>query len=375
MISKFINTTLQGHVLDVLKPFPDECFDMIMTSPPYWSLRKYECDPVIWDGDPSCNHEWGDPQKSYKQSGGKPNCRERSRHISYHHTCNKCNAWRGNLGNEPNFDLYLKHLCSIFDECYRVLKKEGTCWVVMGDTYWTAKGSCFNPGGGKNSFNKDNNKKAFPLHRGNRSDIPGYPIKSLCMIPSRFSINMIDHGWILRNDIIWHKPNAKPNYAYDRFTHDYEHIFFFTKSDKYYFEQQYEPQSPNTHSRGKNPKTTDRFKEKCSRINGTIAHKDWQEKTPDMKLSRGKIKRSVWSISKSTSTVAHYAIYPERLIEDPMRAGCPVGGIILDPFMGSGTTARVALRLRRKFVGIELSESYNGIIDKKLSKPLQIEAL
>jgi len=106
-----------------------------------------------------------------------------------------------------SFQEYIIRLCDVFDEVKRVLKKEGTCWVNMGDTYWSAKGSCFNPGGGKNSL-ETRKREVYPLNRGNRSDIPWLESKSFCQIPSRFAIEMCNRGWILRNEIIWHKPNC-----------------------------------------------------------------------------------------------------------------------------------------------------------------------
>ena len=173
-----------------MKDFNDCCIDCVITSPPYWGLRDYKTE--------------------------------------------------GQLGLEPTFQEYINKLMAIFDQIKRVLKKEGTCWVILGDTY---------NGNTKGNHNRSNHgsheKWNLQPSRPNNNDLIK-PIskdieeKSLLMIPQRFAIAMLDHGWILRNDIIWYKPNCMPSSATDRFTVDYEHIFFFTKSQNYYFETQYE---------------------------------------------------------------------------------------------------------------------------------------
>jgi len=182
---------IQGDCLEVLKTLPSESVDCVMTSPPYWALRDYGVE--------------------------------------------------GQLGLEPTFQEYINKLCDIFDEVKRVLKKEGTCWVNISDTYSGNKeGKTDNK---VSNYLKDTTKN---LHkkRGN------YPDKCLCCIPDRFKIEMVNRGWICRNEIIWHKPNCMPSSVKDRFTVDFEKIFFFTKSKKYYFETQYEPlQAPETTKR------------------------------------------------------------------------------------------------------------------------------
>jgi site-specific DNA-methyltransferase (adenine-specific) len=184
-------------------------------------------------------------------------------------------------------------------------------------------------------------------------------------IPSRFAIEMIDRGWILRNEIIWHKPNAMPQSVKDRFSVDFEKLFFFTKSKRYYFEQQFEDLAPST--------ATD----------GRMDRKAWAEKRPARGFPGGnhqngggmlkpygeqRNKRSVWTISTKGFPEAHFAVYPEDLVETPILAGCPIKGIVLDPFFGSGTTGAVALRLDRKYIGIELNPEYIELAEKRLAK-------
>lgn len=223
----FINTVLCGNSIVVLKKLPDECVDMVITSPPYWALRNYSTIPQVWDGDPGCEHDFiltakaGDIRFRGSNSivgnyrnpeiysgGGKSNF------------CSKCGAWLGELGLEPDISLYIKHLCDIFDEIKRVMKKEGSCWVNMSDTY-SNTGSNSQPD--HMSFGKltESGYKT----KGHRAN--GLPPKCLCCIPDRFKIEMITRGWICRNEIVWHKPNCMPSSSKDRFTVDYEKLFFF----------------------------------------------------------------------------------------------------------------------------------------------------
>ena len=326
------NKIFLGEALQVLKDLPKESIDMCITSPPYWSLRDYHVDGVIWNEDKSCNHEF---IKSF---------------------CKKCNAWRGQLGLEPNFDLYIKHLCDIFDEVKRVLKNEGTCWINLGDTY---------AGSGVHSLKNANKglegrkikEKAFPK-KGQKpqwSKFP-YPSKCLLMIPLRFAIEMINRGWILRNVIIWHKSNAMPSPAKDRFTVDFEYVFFFSKSKKYYFHQQREPHKDTSLKRLKYQWKGHR--EPMSSYQSIDIKKMCH---PD-----GRNKRCVWTIPTSAFRGKHFAVYPPSLIETPIKAGCPEQGIVLDPFMGSGTTALVALKQNKKFLGIELNPNYIEIAEKRI---------
>ena len=211
------NKIFQGDAIKVLKTFPDKCIDMMMTSPPYWSLRDYQTSDVIWGGDKDCEHDWNSkdrkihsgvtkstPQASIDKKGGFATDWKTTDHF-----CSKCGAWRGQLGLEPSFELYIKHLCDIFEEVKRTLKDDGTIWINIGDTYYTKRGSSFlndNLGGNnveKSGLDKANNLRGRP-HEYMQS-------KSLVGIPFRFALEMISRGWILRNTIIWHKNNVMPS--------------------------------------------------------------------------------------------------------------------------------------------------------------------
>lgn len=297
MINKHINKILKGDALSVLKTLPDESIDMCMTSPPYWALRNYEVP--------------------------------------------------GQLGLEPTFQEYINKLCDIFDEVKRVLKPKGTCWVNLGDTY----------GGSAGGYHPHPNELRVNKHQIARKSA-GFD-KCLLQIPSRFSIEMCNRGWILRNEIIWHKPNGMPISAKDRFTVDFEKLFFFTKNEKYYFEQQLEKAKMNRWGGNKfQLKSGYKYKNKAA-----IRIRDRKNMMPEKRN-----KRCVWAINTEPYSDAHFAVYPEKLCYTPIKAGCPEGGIVLDQFIGSGTTAKAALKLNRKYIGIELNPKFIKLTKLKLSQ-------
>lgn len=219
--------------------------DCVITSPPYWSLRDYEIPASVWDGDPKCEHKWDRNEKivrfnDSKWIGGNEVIEEKDLHkfkTRGDSFCFECGAWKGVLGLEPTFEMYIKHLCDIYDLVWQVLKDSGTNWVNIGDSYSTISGSNFQD-------NKIDHNKPGKTSKSNqlRKKLK-IPQKCLLMLPQRFAIEMINRGWILRNVIIWHKPNAMPSSAKDRFTVDFEYVYFFVKKKKYYFEQQFESSS------------------------------------------------------------------------------------------------------------------------------------
>ena len=321
------NTIYQGDALEVLKTFPDESIDMVMTSPPYWSLRDY--------------------------------------------------GVAGQLGLEKTFQEYIIKLCDIFDEIKRVLKKEGTCWVNLGDSYSnSSKG-----GDSENMYAKRHTEfgKISDIRRhGKPTRVKDLPPKSLCNIPARFSIEMQWRGWILRNEIIWHKPNCMPSSVGDRFTVDFEKLFFFVKNKKYYFEKQYEPQLEISKKRmeaGFNENQDFNYKK---RLTKNFNNKDVSaqvRENHDVHNSfnpLGRNKRTVWSINPKGFSEAHFATYPEKLCVTPIKAGCPKGGIVLDPFMGAGTTGLVAKNLGRNYIGIELNPDYIKIANQRLNQQILV---
>jgi len=419
------NKIIKGDALQVLKTLPSESINCIMTSPPYWALRDYGSEVKgVWDGDEGCNHDWKEEITSQSNmSGGKGHLQDGnvgSFAVDYHQRetksgfCNKCGAWKGQLGLEPTFDLYIKHLCDIFDEAKRVLRKDGTCWINIGDTYCGGhaggsthpKGSSVVNSGGV----PQQTKEGRPA--GNLGNT--YTEKCLISIPARFQIEMINRGWILRNTIIWHKPNCMPSSVKDRFTVDFEYLFFFVKNKKYWFETQREPHKNESIERTKH--SWDGHREPMSAYVGMDMSK--------MCHPEGRNKRAVWQICPQPFPESHFAVYPEELCETPLKAGCPKyvckkcgkarekvyerknkdykkredcateqyskshhndkvqfiekgltdcgcnvgfeGGIVLDTFFGAGTTGLVALKQSKKFIGIELNQEYIDIAMKRL---------
>lgn len=311
---------------------PDNSIDCIVTSPPYWQLRDYGFSPILFGGRQDCEHDFDD-----------------------YAICRSCGGWLGQLGQEPSREMFLEHLVGIFDECRRVLKSTGTLWVNLGDSY--SKLNKYNRTDdwppGKNTHCLKTLRVDLSMHR--------VPHKSLCNIPGLFAEMMILRGWILRNEIIWHKPSAVPTPVKDRFTVDFEKVFFFAKSPKYDFRQQFEPYAGSTYGRYKRGFNTEDEKSKVYRELGYPAG------VKEIN-SQGRNKRTVWRITTEISHEKHYAPYPQKLIETPIEAGCPPGGVVLDPFLGSGTTALVARRLGRHYIGIEPNPEYVAIARSRLER-------
>lgn len=359
------NYIAKGDCLELMKQLPDESIDMVITSPPYFNLRDYGVE--------------------------------------------------GQIGNENDFGSYIDNLISVFNEVHRILKDGGSCWVNIDDVY---------------------------------SD------QSLQCIPDRFKIKMVESGWICRNEIIWHKPNAMPSSAKTRFNNDFEKLFFFTKKKKYFFTTQYEPlksapPKKNTNNKGtlgkyasaeqeasvrqgmtkkrgekivmvrknlppqnefvsflRSRTTIDALVENSQLKRSKIEHwfrkdntgfsypsvEDWNEikwllddwsedfqsidkgltdvtfETDDIlkNVHKGRIKRAVWSINTKPFKGYHYAPFPEDLVKTPILACTAEGDIVLDPFSGSGTTAVVAKKLNRNYIGMDLNEAYVDIACERL---------
>lgn len=246
----------------------------------------------------------------------------------------------GQLGGENNFKDYILKLADIFDECKRVLKDTGSLWLNLGDKYQDGK---------------------------------------LLGMPWRVALELQDRGWILRNDIIWHKPNAMPHSAKNRLTTDHEYIFFFTKQEKNYFydqdsiREEHVTFSENSKMKGgknhfgKNGGTPEKGK---NGGNSNLHNGRWDQAFHP----NGRNKRTVWNVPLSKFREAHFAVFPEKLIEPCVLAGCPINGVVLDPFFGAGTTGVVATRFGRKYIGLELNPNYVEIAKKRLVN-IQIDLL
>ena len=204
-----------GNNLTVLKSLPSKSIDTSITSPPYWNLRNYGSEPEIWGGNENCDHEWTNKIsfKGHKPNHGNgsntltmSNVTKESQKINWSsgQFCNKCNAWKGELGLEPTPELYIEHLVMIFREIRRILKSYGTCWVNIGDTYASTSGGFGNPKYKGLHKQSDGLNEATQFYRPNPKDY-GYKDKDMIGIPWMFAFAMRDDGWYLRQDIIWAK--------------------------------------------------------------------------------------------------------------------------------------------------------------------------
>jgi DNA modification methylase len=297
-------TVYHGDCLQVMKQLPDKSIDCVITSPPYWQLRDY-----------GFSDQWG---------------------------------------LEPTYQEYLNNLWALIDEIWRVLKDAGTVWVNLGDTYETISGAMMD---GKFGEKNTNNQKFIQ---------PKSIHKCLLLIPHRFAIGCIDRGWILRNDIIWAKRNAMPESVTDRFSKKHEYIFFMAKQQKYYFDLDQVRDKIKDESILRAQYGYKENKSAGTRMAGVTnkSYKDFKNS-----YDKGKNPGSVsdfWDINTKGSSDNHYAAYNFDLINKPIIAGCPEGGIILDPFCGTATTGKRALQLKRKFIGIDGKLEYCKIAKENL---------
>ncbi len=259
------------------------------------------------------------------------------------------------LGQEQTPEKFIENLVNVFKEVKNVLTDDGTCWVNLGDSYYN-----YRPGKGqtypKQSVSKSN--QDLPESSAKRgTKLKGLKEKDLIGIPWMFAFAMRADGWYLRQDIIWHKPNPMPESVRDRCTKAHEYIFLFSKNKKYFYDNEAikEP--------AKDWGTRDR-------TNGKY-HNEGTGLQPHSGLTKSyekRNKRSVWSVTKKPYKGAHFATYPAELIEPCILAGSEQGDIVLDPFMGSGTTAAVAKSLGRNYIGCELHEEYGDLIQKRIDE-------
>ena len=292
-----INTILQGDTLTELKKLPDESIDSCITSPPYWGLRDYGVD--------------------------------------------------GQIGLEKTPEEYVVKMVEVFREVKRVLKKEGTCWLNLGDSYATTKVG--NTETRKNSTRVTNSFKKEKPESLKSKDLVG--------IPWRVAFALQADGWYLRQDIIWAKPNPMPESVTDRCTKSHEYVFLLTKSPKYYFDN--EAIKENTITNDNSNRDRDN-----SKLNNTPG----RTKMAGLKTNNyeKRNRRSVWTINTKPFREAHFATFPEDLIMPMVLAGCPKNGLILDCFMGAGTTGVVAKKLGRNYLGIELNEKYVKMANERI---------
>ena len=300
--------------LEGLKQMPSDFVDCCVTSPPYYGLRDYGVD--------------------------------------------------GQIGLEKSPMDYINRLTEVFMEVFRVLKPDGTLWLVIGDSY---------AGGNKGAARYPDNAKKWKqgTNKGTVGNCTAYKYvtdckdKDLIGIPWMMAFALRERGWYLRQDIIWHKRNPMPESVTDRCTKAHEYIFLMSKNARYYFNKEAisEPASYPPPLNKLNINKSTRYGGKKYTMNSDIFSRTKSGNAYEYTGKRNK--RDVWSVSISREQNAHFATFPEQLITPCILAGCPKDGIVLDPFMGSGTTAMVARKYQRHFVGFELNPDYIDIINKK----------
>lgn len=317
-----INVIYNSGCLSGLKNIPDNSIDCCVTSPPYYNLRDY-------------GHE-------------------------------------DQIGLEKTPEEYIQKLVDVFREVKRVMKNDGTLWINIGDSYNGSGKAGNNPNywGKHTAFGKLANKSTF-----------GYPVKvtsckpkDLIGIPWMLAFALRADGWYLRQDIIWSKPNPMPESVTDRCTKSHEYIFLLSKSRKYYFDSESIQQT-----------ASQSVKRRIGKVEN-VGHKAFEtantlsESNPMLRKSTTREyqyvdkanKRSVWSVPTSACKDAHFAVFPPTLIVDCIKAGCPENGVVLDPFMGSGTTAIVSRKLNRNYIGFELNKDYVRLAENRIVKELGI---
>lgn len=294
-------TLLLGDTLDVLRTMPDASVDCVVTSPPYFGQRDY--------------------------------------------------GTEGQYGLEPTPAEFAATMTAVFSEARRVLADDGTMWLNLGDSYYSGKGEPTQP-----------DEKNGARRLGKRVlDGPSWGLtrKNLIGIPWRVALALQDDGWILRNDIIWAKPNAMPESIADRMSTRHEHLFLFAKQPRYWFDLD-AIREPHAAPERKSGARAFRARDLSHQRTATGVYTG-----PD---ARGRNPGDVWEIATRPYPAAHFATFPIDLPLRCIKAGCKPGGVVLDPFSGSGTTGAAARQLGRRYVGIDLNPEYHDLAKQRFAQ-------
>lgn len=312
------NTIIFADAMKGLKSLKECSVDCCVTSPPYYGLRDY--------------------------------------------------GVNGQIGMESSPYEYIRRLTEIFREVRRVLKDDGTLWVVISDSYaGSGKGAWSNKNGQKESYVPEPGSAITKMPK----TFEGIKAKDLIGIPWMLAFALREDGWYLRQDIIWHKPNAMPESVKDRCTKSHEYIFLLSKSKRYYFDA---PSiAEEAKSSGRSASALGSIRYGGNKYTST-PDAFYRTKSGTLYSARKKRnKRDVWTISTRPFKGAHFATFPEELISPCILSGCREGGVVLDPFCGTGTTLQVASSLGRDGVGIEINKDYEPLISKRLGAYCRIE--
>jgi len=301
---------LQGDALTRLRDLDAESVQCVVTSPPYWGLRDY--------------------------------------------------GVAGQIGLEKTPEEYIARMVAVFAEVRRCLRDDGTLWLNIGDSYASSQGG---RSWELNARDGHADNTGTIGRNGHHKECAGLKPKDLVGIPWMLAFALRADGWYLRQDIIWAKPNPMPESVTDRCTKSHEYLFLLTKSARYYYDAEAikEPASGGN-ANGDSRKLA---KQAVAATGGAISG-GTERSTLGVSAKDFRNKRSVWNVAPQGFKGAHFAVYPPALIEPCILAGCPVGGVVLDPFTGSGTTGVVALRHGRGFIGIELNPDYITLANKRI---------
>ena len=349
-----MNKIIFGDCRDTMRQLASEGVkvQMCVTSPPYFGLRDYGTSS--WEGgDPDCNHsismptKWNDPKRG--TSVLRPEVSHRGGDASH---CHLCGAKRIDLqiGLEETPEEYIKAMVEVFRCVKDILADDGVLWVNIGDSY--------NGSGGQGTKPNIMSQEAAEGRGGKPIRVNDLKPKDLIGIPWMLAFALRADGWYLRQDIIWHKPNPMPESVQDRCTKAHEYIFLLSKSQQYFYDNE-SIKVPVKEDWGTRDRTNGKYHNEGT---GLQPHSGL-EKSYEMAN-----KRSVWSVNTKPYKGAHFAVFPEELIEPCVLAGSRVGDVVLDPFMGSGTTAQVAQQLGRKYLGCELNPDYKTLQDKRVAQ-------
>jgi DNA modification methylase len=349
-----VNKIIFGDCRDTMRQLASEGVkvQMCVTSPPYFGLRDYGTSS--WEGgDPDCNHsismptKWNDPKRG--TSVLRPEVSHRGGDASH---CHLCGAKRIDLqiGLEETPEEYIKAMVEVFRCVKDILADDGVLWVNIGDSY--------NGSGGQGTKPNIMSQEAAEGRGGKPIRVNDLKPKDLIGIPWMLAFALRADGWYLRQDIIWHKPNPMPESVQDRCTKAHEYIFLLSKSQQYFYDNE-SIKVPVKEDWGTRDRTNGKYHNEGT---GLQPHSGL-EKSYEMAN-----KRSVWSVNTKPYKGAHFAVFPEELIEPCVLAGSRVGDVVLDPFMGSGTTAQVAQQLGRKYLGCELNPDYKTLQDKRVAQ-------
>jgi DNA modification methylase len=313
---------IPGDCIAGLRTLPDASVHCCVTSPPYWGLRDY-------------GHE-------------------------------------GQIGLESTPEAYVARMVEVFREVRRVLRDDGTCWLNLGDSYAAARGGTSMPAetlaggvsGRGDIVAKRGRESGYTPHRDPAAH--GLKHKDLIGIPWRVAFALQADGWWLRQDIIWHKPNPMPESVRDRCTKAHEYVFLLTKSERYFYDADAVSEAVACVRGPGNKKPLKGVEEDCekhrTRAGLHKAAERWRQEGPPESRNR----RSVWTVTTKPYSGAHFAVMPADLVEPCIKAGCPEGGTVLDPFAGSGTTLAVAAELGRNGIGCELNPEYIELANQRI---------